>query len=109
MGCFVHPDKFWWDVLFTWAKNAWDVLSMGCFVRLPNNDAGQLISPSVSKLSNFLLKYLSFCKKFLAEIRIFFDFLTTSIDELFNQHWEPVCNFHGILVHGTMLTFVCIF
>ena len=52
--------------------------------------------------------YLGFRKKFLAEIRIFLNF-QTCIDKLFNQHWAPVCNFHGVLVHGTMLTFVCIF
>ena len=52
----------------------------------------------ISILSDFLLIYLGFCKKFLTEIF-----------SLPYQHWEPVCNFHELFVHGTSFTLVHIF
>ena len=35
VGCFVHPGEVVWDLLATLQKMAWELLSMGSFVRLP--------------------------------------------------------------------------
>ena len=35
VGCFVHPGEVVWDLLSTLQKLAWELLSMGSFVRLP--------------------------------------------------------------------------
>ena len=35
VGCFVHPGEVVWDLLSALQKMAWELLSMGSFVRLP--------------------------------------------------------------------------
>ena len=40
VGCFVHPGEVVWDLLSTLQKMAWELFSMGSFVRLPRGHFG---------------------------------------------------------------------